>query len=254
MLDNASLDALLTRWETIEYVAEAGVIAGCVGEFIAEFTTIKTPAWRHRFSRFSLIVLMASLAVELGALYRTNSLSGEQIAQTQRDTARLTKEAETERLARAKLEQQMGWRSLSKEQGEAVCSALHKIPGKLITQTSITSSSQDAEAFRYAQDFDRARRECILSVGLQPSGGVGNSFWAQNVVFGVWVRFPMHFTLDNPNSPDVLFNPEKRRALAESVRDELQAGGIRVAGISADGTSLIDIYVGPKAPLEIEKP
>jgi hypothetical protein len=78
--DVASLDRLLSSWESAEYIAEAFVILGCVGEFTAEFTDIRTPEWRHQLSKISLLVLIAALAIELGALVRTNGLSGQEIA------------------------------------------------------------------------------------------------------------------------------------------------------------------------------
>jgi hypothetical protein len=75
-----AIDALLSWWESAEYMAEAFVILGCVGEFMAEFTEILKPEWRHRFSKISLLVLIAALAIELGALVRTNHLAGQEIA------------------------------------------------------------------------------------------------------------------------------------------------------------------------------
>jgi hypothetical protein len=78
--DVASLDGLLSWWENAEYIAEAFVILGCLGEFTAEFTNIRTPGWRHQLSKVSLLVLIAALAFELGALVRTNRLSGQEIA------------------------------------------------------------------------------------------------------------------------------------------------------------------------------
>jgi hypothetical protein len=78
--DVGSLDRLLSWWESAEYVAEAFVILGCVGEFIAEFTEIRTLGWRRQLSKISLLVLIAALAIELGALVRTNGLSGREIA------------------------------------------------------------------------------------------------------------------------------------------------------------------------------
>jgi hypothetical protein len=78
--DVASLDALLSWWERVEYVSEVFVILGCVGEFIAEFTKLRTEEWRRQLSKISLLVLTAALAVELGALFRTNGISGEEIA------------------------------------------------------------------------------------------------------------------------------------------------------------------------------
>lgn len=78
--DVASLDGLLSWWENAEYVAEAFGILGCAGEFTAEFTNVRTPEWRHQLSKLSLLVLITALAFELGALARTNSLSGQEIA------------------------------------------------------------------------------------------------------------------------------------------------------------------------------
>ncbi len=79
-VDVASLDRLLSWWEHAEYVAEAFVILGCVGEFAAEFTKINSRAWGHQLGKISLLVLIAALAFELGALVRTNVLSGQEIA------------------------------------------------------------------------------------------------------------------------------------------------------------------------------
>jgi hypothetical protein len=78
--DVASIDALLGRWENVEYAAEVFVILGCVGEFISEFTKIRSEQWRHQLSKRSLLVLTTALALELGALVRTNVLSGQEIA------------------------------------------------------------------------------------------------------------------------------------------------------------------------------
>ena len=78
--DVASIDALLNWWESAEYFAEAFVILGCVGEFVAEFTHLRTEEWRHSLGRASLLLLIAALGIELGALVRTNGLSGQEIA------------------------------------------------------------------------------------------------------------------------------------------------------------------------------
>ena len=78
--DIASLDVLLSWWENAEYIAESFVILGCLGEFIAEFTKVSTLECRTLLSKVSLLVLIAALAFELGALVRTNYLSGQEIA------------------------------------------------------------------------------------------------------------------------------------------------------------------------------
>jgi hypothetical protein len=83
----SSIDALMEFWEWIEYMAEVFVIVGCVGEYLADFTKIKTEDWRHHLSRASLIVLTLALAIELVALVRTNNLSGKEIALLNAETA-----------------------------------------------------------------------------------------------------------------------------------------------------------------------
>ncbi|MGO9258633.1 MAG: hypothetical protein ACLQU1_20280 [Bryobacteraceae bacterium] len=74
-----SLDSSLNRWEWTEYIAEFFVVLGCAGEYIADFTSIRSEKWRRNFSKRSLVVLIAALAIELGALFQTNRLSGKEI-------------------------------------------------------------------------------------------------------------------------------------------------------------------------------
>jgi len=159
-------------------------------------------------------------------------------------------EAEQAKERTAKLQAAMMLRHLSKEQGDALCSA---IPQSHANEVSVTSSSQDWESFRYAQDFSEALTKCIYAAGFGSRGfsgqlGVGNSFWSQNVLFGVWVRFQKHLTLDDSRSPDLTINPLKRRALAEAVRNALLSRGVKVEGVSDEGRSTLDIYVGPRFP------
>jgi hypothetical protein len=78
--DVAALDGLLSWWENAEYIAEAFVILGCMGEFAVEFTRIGKRGWSHQLSRLSLLVLIAALSFGLIALARTNHLSGQEIA------------------------------------------------------------------------------------------------------------------------------------------------------------------------------
>lgn len=154
-------------------------------------------------------------------------------------------EAEQAKERTAKIEASMMLRHLSKEQAAALCAA---IPKSHINEVAVTSSSQDWEAFRYAQDFDEALRHCTPSAGLDRSGAVGDSFWSQNVVFGVWLRVQKHPNLDDPRSPNLTINPLKRQALAKAVRDALVSHGVKVEGISDEGRSMLDIYVGPRFP------
>lgn len=78
--DVAALDGLLSWWENAEYIAEAFVILGCIGEFAVECTRIGKRGWSHQLSRLSLLVLIVALSFGLIALSRTNHLSGQEIA------------------------------------------------------------------------------------------------------------------------------------------------------------------------------
>jgi len=77
--DVGSLAESLGRWEIAEYFACGFVILGCVGEGVADFTNWFTGGderKKHNLSKFSLLLLVAALALELVCVYKTNNLSG----------------------------------------------------------------------------------------------------------------------------------------------------------------------------------
>src|SRR5271157_2801763 len=69
----------LSFWEVVEYVSEAVVGLGCVGEYIAEYTGWRTEGERHILGRRSLIFLIIGIGVGLLSLIQTNALSGNEI-------------------------------------------------------------------------------------------------------------------------------------------------------------------------------
>lgn len=69
----------LSFWEAVEYVSEAVVGLGCVGEYIAEYTKWRTEDERHILGRRSLIFLIIGIGVGLLSLIQTNALSGKEI-------------------------------------------------------------------------------------------------------------------------------------------------------------------------------
>jgi hypothetical protein len=76
-----SLKAALNCWEWFGYISTAIVFVGCVGEFVAEFTSLpKTKDSGHKLARLSLIVLLVGIAGELLSTVRTSQLSGLVIA------------------------------------------------------------------------------------------------------------------------------------------------------------------------------
>jgi len=77
--DISSLSNSLSRWETAEYVYAGLVALACAGEYVADFTTWFTAGREERrkqLAKISTLVLIASLALELVCLVKTNSLSG----------------------------------------------------------------------------------------------------------------------------------------------------------------------------------
>ena len=75
--DVSSVSSSLTRWEWAEYIAEAFVVLGCLGELVADVGKKRLGESRsERLERWSTIVLIVALVVSLTALVRTNELSG----------------------------------------------------------------------------------------------------------------------------------------------------------------------------------
>lgn len=78
------LSSSLLFWEIAGYVCTFVVILGCVGEYIAEFTSIpRGRKCKHKLSRLSLIILTVGIAGELLTAIRSSQISGEVIADLQ---------------------------------------------------------------------------------------------------------------------------------------------------------------------------
>jgi hypothetical protein len=80
--DVSSLSTQLSRWEVAEYISAFFVAVACAGEGIADFTKWFTGGVKERKERLakaSTLLLIASLAIELVCLVKTNSLSGQLI-------------------------------------------------------------------------------------------------------------------------------------------------------------------------------
>ncbi|MGD0500934.1 MAG: hypothetical protein ABSC23_21175 [Bryobacteraceae bacterium] len=90
----ASISAWSTFWEVCEYVAEAVVFLGCVGEFIAEYTNVRTEHWRHTLGRRSLIILTLGIGAGLFSLIKTNALAGQVIGSLGEQAERAGKKAQ----------------------------------------------------------------------------------------------------------------------------------------------------------------
>src|SRR5229473_6527484 len=74
--DVESLSRSLSRWELGEYIFEALVIVACAGELVADLASSLTEKHKRRLERWSTMLLVAALSMELICLVRTNELSG----------------------------------------------------------------------------------------------------------------------------------------------------------------------------------
>jgi hypothetical protein len=114
-LDVSALESSLRFWEWIEYGSVIGVILGVAGEYLADFTEFgkRSHGTRLDIGKLSTLVLIGALAVELVAVIRTNSISG-QVIEAMRASA------ETERQNRVSLDKRTANRSLSAEDFRAL--------------------------------------------------------------------------------------------------------------------------------------
>lgn len=88
----------LTVWESIDHVGTAIVIAGVVGEFVAEFIPrAEKLAKKIRLSMVSTLVLVLGLALELTAVIKTQRLSAELLGQLEQKAAAAMLDADSAR-------------------------------------------------------------------------------------------------------------------------------------------------------------
>lgn len=76
--DLAALSTALSWWEDAEYFFTALVIIACFGEYAADFTDWFTDGEelkKRHLAKYSTLLLVASLSLELVCLVRTNILS-----------------------------------------------------------------------------------------------------------------------------------------------------------------------------------
>lgn len=146
-------------------------------------------------------------------------------------------------LARVQLEKSMEWRHLSEVQTNAICPTFTPSGAN---ESMVLSSPQDPEAWSYANEFAEELMKCQTSGGFAPSGHLGTQYWASSVPFGVWIRYS-----DSNNPTEPLLPVSKRRAMATSLKDKLNAVGISIEGLSTErpaGVAFPYLYVGPRFP------
>jgi hypothetical protein len=161
-----SLKVALTRWEWFGYMSTAIVFIGCVGEFVAEFTSLpKSKELENKLARLSLIVLILGIARELLGAVRTSQLSGRLIANIEeragkavqrageaderasldeKEAAQLRELAEKEHLARIKLEKYAAWRTILDKQEALIVDRIAPLKGHTLNMFVFTDDHETA--------------------------------------------------------------------------------------------------------------
>jgi hypothetical protein len=226
----ASLDSAVSCWELVEYIAEAFVILGCVGEFVAEFTTWlpKEPIDRRpQCGRLSLLVLIAALAVELTALVGTNILSAKLMALLELQAAQANERAAQANERTEKLRVALADRDLSPEQQRKIGEACVKFTGQTVQLRS------------YPNDLEAARLIVALKAAFEPrihvadrTGELTATWGDPDMVLGIHV-------VPSQRSPGFA------QALVTMLRTD---GRLTVADLPAygSGSDTTDILVGMK--------
>jgi hypothetical protein len=177
----ASLKSALDWWEWFGYISTGIVGIGCIGEFVAEFTSLpKSDQSKHKLARLSLMILILGIGGELLSAVRTSNLSGELIANIEEraadaerkaaeanDRASVNeKEAAQLRKDAAEIEESVKWRRLSKDQQSILASRLKQFAGQ---SALVAFQNFDMEADEFAFTIATALHNAHWNV-FQPYG------------------------------------------------------------------------------------
>jgi hypothetical protein len=154
VVDIPSLDAILTRWEFGEYASAAIVIAGVVGEFLADFTNIcgvrEFRGRRDRVGKISTLILLAGLALELVCIVRANILSSRIIALLGQQTAQAVATAR-------------GFESRIADSEAQVASANASSRDAVVKVAEAEARAEEARSMAEAERLERIRLQAIVA-------------------------------------------------------------------------------------------
>ena len=134
----------LNRWELAEDIGAAIVILGVFGEFLAEFHIFQRAEdekKRRTVTKWSTLILLGGLALELLGLVRTSQLYRLEVAQANENAALANQRA-------ADLENKLHsrWRNVILGDGKEMA---NKLKGKPVSRFEIVYSPEDEEAYTY---------------------------------------------------------------------------------------------------------
>jgi hypothetical protein len=172
---------------------------------------------------------IAELNLEADKAMERASLANERANKIAKDSEGLKKQAEDERLARARIEKSMEWRHLSNGAQRALC-AVSPAPDQDLSVVVVTNMD-DPEPKQYAIEFADAIGVCAARKNEDPRrGGMGAmQTWPSPMRFGVWLQFS-----------------REEFDLARSLAAALKRNGVDIGGITTSKARQRAITVWPK--------
>jgi hypothetical protein len=159
------------RWLVMELIGVALVSLGVAGEFFIDVKagTLET---QIRKANNELILLLEQEAndakISSGSALEQVAKANEHASQNEKEAEQLRKDAETERLARVKIEARVAWRRLSDEQKSDLSSKLGDFSN--LVAASLWYDGNDIEAKMFGDDITEALRPSHILV--QPPSNV----------------------------------------------------------------------------------
>lgn len=135
------------------------IVVGVAGEYVADSFVSKADGYVQTFDEILLHESQTRTAFaneRASAAFERAAQTEKEAAQDLKTTAQLKKDAEDERLARAKIEAAVGWRSLSDQQKRDIGAALAGFSPRAGASMLFNASSIEAEMF--ADDIAEALR------------------------------------------------------------------------------------------------
>lgn len=208
------------------------IVVGVAGEYVADSFVSKADGFVQKFDEILLTDAQrqTTLAnVRSSAAYERAAQAEREAAQENVRAAEALKTAESEHLARVKLQQQLAPRRLSSKQIEGLADRFRALnePGGI--PIAIMSAAFDAESGDFAKDFETT----FKAAGWRPTRVPWNQTGEPGLAFGM---------LADPTAPDQI--PAAFASLLGQIRD----------AVISEGIPCKIVPLSPDAPISLNKP
>jgi len=248
----ASLETALGCWEWFGYISTGVVALGCIGEFVAEFTSLpRSDTHKHKLARLSLMILILGIAGELLSAVRTSQLSGQIIANieeraanaeqkageandraaaNEKESAQLHKDAEGLKAENLRLEAIVQPRTISLLARQALADKLRQFALSFKgRKVKLASQVGDAEGLVFATEIHDILHRAGIDV--DPSG-VARQEWVGTVYFGAKITGPAN-------------DAEFIKALTYGLRDGIGSDGVDAEAGDKYAETVVTVGVKP---------